>query len=432
MHRDSSVSCSFLFTYLHRRNSYENRRALKLRESPIVMQTESPEASTPSGNGISLTLQPERLPRSPNTDGSNAAESGDVRVNMTGSSTGPSGRHASRRARAGSHSHSHSHGHSRPHAHHEPESESVDSDPDSGEASTSFSELRYLFHWIQKSLPFIIILCAKLIIQHALGLAVGVGMFTTFVYVNKNIQTQVFLQDRRSKWLCVGLLLFLTFSTILLYYTFLSDTLYYCLVFMSPSIEPLGFWEVLWAVGVTNFVVKFILMGLKCLILLLPPSLAAYRTQGKWFMMTEEVGQVYQTMVPMPAWFRYLVTYQEEDGRTGLTLGVLLALVYLILKLLGFYGQWGSLQKTASIFLSTEHSGAPATKSQCADSGDICPICRAEYREPRVLLCQHIFCEECIALWLNQEKSCPLCRTVITDKVHKWKNGATSAYLQIY
>ncbi|XP_063059362.1 E3 ubiquitin-protein ligase RNFT1 [Engraulis encrasicolus] len=419
-----------------RRGFYDNRRPLKLRESPIVMQTESAEASTPAGNGTSLTLQPERHPRAPNTDGSISAttEPGDVRVNMTGSSSsGAGGRAASRRPRPGSsHSHSHSHGHSRPHAHHEADSESTDSDPDSGEASTSFSELRYLFHWIQKSLPFIIILCAKLIIQHALGLAVGVGMFITFVYVNKNIQTQVFLQDRRSNGLSVWLLLFLTLSTLLLYYTFYEEALYYCLFFMSPVMEPLGFWEVLWAVGVTNFVVKFILMGFKCLILLLPPSLAAYKTQGKWCMLVEEVGQVYQTAVPMPAWFRYLVTYQEEDGRTGLTLGILLALLYLILKLLGFYGQWGSLQKTFNIFLSNEFNGAPATKSQCAEAGDICPICRADYREPRVLLCQHIFCEECIALWLNQEKSCPLCRTVITDKVHKWKNGATSSYLQIY
>lgn len=45
---------------------------------------------------------------------------------------------------------------------------------------------------------------------------------------------------------------------------------------------------------------------------------------------------------------------------------------------------------------------------------------------------QHIFCEECISHWFNQEKTCPLCRTVITDKVHKWKDGATSSYLQIY
>ena len=49
-------------------------------------------------------------------------------------------------------------------------------------------------------------------------------------------------------------------------------------------------------------------------------------------MLTEEVGQVYQAMAPLPLWFRYLVTYQEVDGTTGLTLGVLLALLYFILK----------------------------------------------------------------------------------------------------
>lgn len=45
---------------------------------------------------------------------------------------------------------------------------------------------------------------------------------------------------------------------------------------------------------------------------------------------------------------------------------------------------------------------------------------------------QHMFCDECISLWLNREKTCPLCRTVIADSVHKWKDGATSMHLQIY
>lgn len=339
------------------------------------MQTNSSETHTPSGNGLSLTLQPERLPRTPNTDGSsNPLEPDDVRISMTGSSTGPSGRPASRRVRAGSHSHSHSHGHSRPHPQHEPESEAIDSDVENGEPSTSFSEFRYLFRWIQKSLPFIIILCAKLIIQHALGmynveitvkhvklwsiswlaymptglipgfllgLAVGIGLFTTFVYVNKNIQTQVFLQVSWINFtltevdltICVcinnlrcchcvpgstlkvpvclaiavsdifhtpAILHFSQRCTLLLVGTHrnldhlpipfsLSPWLNFfsavgfpyprSLIFMNPSIEPLGFWEVLWAVGVTNFVVKFIFMGFKCLILMLPTSVAAYRTQ---------------------------------------------------------------------------------------------------------------------------------------------------------
>lgn len=124
-----------------------------------------------------------------------------------------------------------------------------------------------------------------------------------------------------------------------------------------------------------------------------------------------------------------------------------------------------------------QNSGVAATKSQCCEAGDVCPICKAAFREPQALPCQvkpvpggergskhgqwveskkiyklklltgshmecemctpsfllkHIFCDECIALWLNRERTCPLCRTVIADKVHKWQDGATSPHLQVY
>ena len=49
-------------------------------------------------------------------------------------------------------------------------------------------------------------------------------------------------------------------------------------------------------------------------------------------MLTEELGQVYQSLAPVPLWFRYLVTYAESDGAPGLTLGVVLALLYLVMK----------------------------------------------------------------------------------------------------
>ncbi|KAG5844430.1 hypothetical protein ANANG_G00162440 [Anguilla anguilla] len=417
-----------------RSHSSESRRLLKLKESPTVMQTNSNEHNAQAGNGLSLTLQPELLTRTPAAGGSSPAETGEVHVPINVAPGEGTGRPASRRPRPGphSHSHSHSHGHNRPHSHNEPESDPGDGDSESGEPSTSISELRYLFRWVQKSLPFIIILCAKLVLQHALGLAVGVGLFTTFLYANKIIQNQVFLQDRRSKLECVWLLAFLICSTLLLYYTFNQEKLYYCLIFVNPSVESRDFWEVLWTVGVTNFVVKFLFMGVKCLILLVPSALMACSARGRWYMLTEEFSQVHQAIVPMPVWFRYLVTYQEVDGVAGLTLGILLALVYLILKLLGLYGLWGSVQKTGGIFLNSEQNGAAATKSQCSDAGDLCPICQVEFRDPRVLLCQHVFCDECISLWFNREKTCPMCRTVIADKVHAWKDGATSPYLQIY
>ncbi|XP_061559288.1 E3 ubiquitin-protein ligase RNFT1 isoform X2 [Phycodurus eques] len=414
----------------------QNDRAVKVRESPTVMQPNSSQEATHARNGLSLTLQAE-LPTGTTPCGASAAahpDTNEVRVSMSGGALGDSGRGASaRRSRVNTHSHAHSHGHSRWQRHPASEPDSNDSgDPDSGEPSTSLSELRCLFRWLQKSLPFLVILSAKLVIQHALGLAVGVGLFTTFLYVNKSIQTQVFLQDRRAKLHCVWLLLLLVSSTLLLYYTFLPQALYNCLLFLSPTIEPLGFWEVLWAVGITNFIIKFLCMGIKCLLLLLPASLVNYRVQGRWLLLSEELAQVYQAVAPAPLWFRYLVTYREADGAPALTVGVLLALLYLILKLLGLYGQWTSLLKTARIFLKSEHTGTAATRSQCTEAGDVCPICQGEYREPQALICQHIFCDECIALWFNREKSCPLCRTVITEKVYEWRDGATSPHLQIY
>lgn len=152
----------------------DSRRALKLRESPTVMQPNSSERDAHAGNGLSLTLQPELLTRTP-PSGAAAAnpEGGDVRIPMTGASGEPSGVPSSRRSRVSSHghSHSHSHGHNRSqhHSNSEPELDPPDSDLDSGEPSASLSELRCLFRWLQKSLPFLVILCAKLVIQHALG-----------------------------------------------------------------------------------------------------------------------------------------------------------------------------------------------------------------------------------------------------------------------
>lgn len=58
--------------------------------------------------------------------------------------------------------------------------------------------------------------------------------------------------------------------------------------------------------------------------------------QGRWLLLTEELAQVYQAAAPVPLWFRYLVTYQEADGNPALTVGVLLALLYLILKVRRF------------------------------------------------------------------------------------------------
>lgn len=94
---------------------------------------------------------------------SSCHHSGDVRIQLN-SAVGEARENASsRHSRPGSQSRSHGHAHS--------EAGGLDdSTPDSEEHSgSSLSELRYLLQWLHKSLPYILILCVKLIMQHIIG-----------------------------------------------------------------------------------------------------------------------------------------------------------------------------------------------------------------------------------------------------------------------
>uniref|UniRef100_A0A8C3GPB8 E3 ubiquitin-protein ligase RNFT1 n=1 Tax=Cairina moschata TaxID=8855 RepID=A0A8C3GPB8_CAIMO len=357
---------------------------------------------------------------------SSCHHSGDVHIQLSTAAGEGRENASSRPLRPGSQSRSHRHAHN--------EAGGLDdSAPDSEEHSgSSLSELRYLLQWLHKSLPYILILCVKLIMQHIIGISLGIGLLTTYMYANKSIVNQVFLRERCSKVQCAWLLVYLTGSSLLLYYTFHSQSLYYSLIFLNPTVDFKNFWEVLWIVGVTDFILKFLFMGFKCFILLVPSFMMSFKSKGYWYMLLEELCQYYRMFVPIPVWFRFLIGYGEPDSVLGWTPGILLGLVYLILKLLSFFGQLRNFKQVLRIFCTRPHYGVMASKRQCSESDDICPICQAEFQKPILLICQHTFCEECISLWFNREKTCPLCRTVISDHVNKWKDGATSMHLQIF
>uniref|UniRef100_T1E4G2 E3 ubiquitin-protein ligase RNFT1 n=1 Tax=Crotalus horridus TaxID=35024 RepID=T1E4G2_CROHD len=296
----------------------------------------------------------------------------------------------------------------------------------------SLSEFKYLLQWLHRSVPYILILSLKILAQHIIGISLGMGLLTTFMYANKAIVNQVFLRERCSRLRCVWLLLFLAGSSVLIYYTFYSQSLHYSLILLSPLVDSLNFWNVLWIVGITDFVLKFLFMSCKCIVLLLPSFIMSLKSKGYWYMLLEELCQCYCKVVPAPVWFRYFVGLRESDGTIGWSFGILLALLYLILKLLSLFAHLKNFKRVLRIFFTRPSYGVVASKRQRADADDLCAICQAEFQKPVVLLCQHIFCDECIALWLNREKTCPLCRTVLSTHVNKWYDGATSAQLQVY
>nr|XP_035965448.1 E3 ubiquitin-protein ligase RNFT1 isoform X2 [Halichoerus grypus] len=315
--------------------------------------------------------------------------SGDVHIQINSIPKEYAENPASRNIRSGVHSCTHGCIHSRFRSHSQNEArQSDDTATESGDhGSSSFSEFRYLFKWLHKSLPYILILGVKLVMQHITGISLGIGLLTTFMYANKSIVNQVFLRERCSKIQCAWLLVFLAGSSVLLYYTFHSQSLYYSLIFLNPTLDNSSFWEVLWIVGITDFILKFLFMGLKCLILLMPSFIMPFKSKGYWYMLLEESCQYYRTFVPIPVWFRYLISYGEFGNVTRRSLGILLALLYLILKLLDFFGHLRTFRRVLRIFFTRPSYGVAASKRQCSDV-DICSICQAEFQKPVLLICQ--------------------------------------------
>ncbi|KAB0362857.1 hypothetical protein FD754_007013, partial [Muntiacus muntjak] len=230
-------------------------------------------------------------------------------------------------------------------------------DEQPGTPAPALSELKAVICWLQKGLPFILILLAKLCFQHKLGIAVCIGMASTFAYANSTLREQVSLKEKRSVLVILWILAFLAGNTLYVLYTFSSQQLYNSLIFLKPNLETLDFFDLLWIVGIADFVLKYITIALKCLVVALPKIILAVKSKNY---------------------------------------------------------------------------GVRATGQQCTEAGDICAICQAEFREPLVLMCQHVFCEECLCLWLDRERTCPLCRSVAVDTLRCWKDGATSAHFQVY
>lgn len=137
------------------------------------MQPNLNELGAHAGSGLTLNLQPELLTRGPIPGAApvaNASDNKDVRVHVNNaeSSEGSS----SRRCRINSNSHSRSQPQGRSQAQCRSGSETALDPPEAdldSEPRSSLSELRCLIRWLQKSFPFLIILCAKLVLQHALG-----------------------------------------------------------------------------------------------------------------------------------------------------------------------------------------------------------------------------------------------------------------------
>ncbi|XP_026866439.2 RING finger and transmembrane domain-containing protein 2 isoform X4 [Electrophorus electricus] len=303
---------------------------------------------------------------------------------------------------------------------------------DGDEASApapALTELKAVVSWLQRGFPFLLILLTKVCFQHKLGIAVCIGMASTFAFANSTLKHQVSLREDRSVFVTLWILAFLVGNIVYVYYTFSAQELHSSLIFAKPNIDSYDFFDLIWVVGITDFVLKFFTISVKCLVLFLPQILLAFKSRGKMYLLIEELSQLFRALVPIQMWYKYIM---GEDPSTSYFLGAALIIIYSLCKSFDLCGRVSGVRKALAILCSSQSYGMRASTQQCTEAGDVCAICQADFREPIALLCQHVFCEDCLCLWFDRERTCPLCRAVVMETPRSWKDGTTSAHFQIY
>ncbi|XP_043096845.1 RING finger and transmembrane domain-containing protein 2 isoform X1 [Puntigrus tetrazona] len=304
-----------------------------------------------------------------------------------------------------------------------------DGGDDASTPAPALSELKAVVTWLQRGFPFILILLAKVCFQHKLGIAICIGMISTFAFANSTLKHQVALREERSVFTTLWIMMFLAGNIVYVYYTFSAEELHNSLIFAKPNINSFDFFDLIWAVGITDFVLKYFTIELKCLVLFLPKMILAFKSRGKFYLLIEELSQLLRALVPIQLWYKYIM---GEDPSSSYFLGATLIIIYSLCKSFDLCGRISGIRKAFVILCSSQSYGTRASAQQCSEAGDVCAICQADFREPIALLCQHVFCEECLCLWFDRERTCPLCRSTVVETPRNWKDGTTSAHFQIY
>ncbi|XP_020894647.1 E3 ubiquitin-protein ligase RNFT1-like [Exaiptasia diaphana] len=149
---------------------------------------------------------------------------------------------------------------------------------------------------------------------------------------------------------------------------------------------------------------------------------------GKYYMLLEHLSQLYRMLVPMPLWFAYFTDYNYG----GEYFALVATSIYLILKGRMVFAKVKEVYSGYQTFCRDVQYGTVPSKQEINEVGNSCPICQEDLTDPIMLrTCKHIFCEDCISLWFDREQTCPMCRAKVVEDP-TWRDGSTSAYVQIF
>lgn len=283
---------------------------------------------------------------------------------------------------------------------------------------------------------FGIILFLNIMADHILGLLMFIALSAVFYYSNLKMVEIVHItslrdhqSDKSVSLRCVWLVAFLTANIACIYYVFSEQELWKVLYFHLPANWQGSIFDLFWVTLVTDSVLRFGTIILKSLIAILPHFCLPQKKRGKYFMFIEVLSQIYRMVLPIIPWIHFLYD-QPKSGR--LIFAAFLLIVYLLLKVYGLYQELLNLRKAIARLKTDTTYGTKPTAEEIKSRGENCPICQDDYQDPIMLSCKHIFCENCVSVWFDREKTCPMCRAEIQTDNPQWRDGSTSSHLQWY
>ena len=75
-----------------------------------------------------------------------------------------------------------------------------------------------------------------------------------------------------------------------------------------------------------------------------------------------------------------------------------------------------------AVELSHAHRQYRLLQEAMQEGNASCPICMETVKHPTKLPCDHVFCETCIAQWLETNQTCPVCRSKL-NRSGDWIHG---------
>jgi len=309
-----------------------------------------------------------------------------------------------------------------------------DQEPESGwsQLLNSNPELRAVVNACEQYIPFCVLVFVKSLFNHGLGIVVFIGLVLTFMHSNSVVKHQIGRQSRRSVGPLMAVSLNICFSSVFLYYMFFNNQLSLSAFFIPPS-EVSSFVDMLWIVGINDFILKFISVFTKICVTLLPSRVLPYQKRGKFYLFIEVTSQLHRQLAPIQPWLMYLLHAQGEGPASipNKVLGVFLTAAYMVVKGKAFMKAIRLWRLALQKLLQSTRYGKTPSDEQMKTSGGFCPICQDSYQEPTMLHCKHIFCEECVATWFDRDTTCPMCRAKVSEDP-AWRDGSTSQFIQLF